>query len=56
VDVVGVSDRLCVLMVEMECIEFWVFYVGTDIMWVYVVGAVVTCCPAWVVYFFGFPW
>jgi hypothetical protein len=39
VDVVGVSGRLCVLMGEMGCFEFWSFNIGTDVMRVYTVGA-----------------
>jgi hypothetical protein len=37
--VVGVCGRLCVLMDEMGCFEFWHFYVDVDVMRVYVVGA-----------------
>jgi hypothetical protein len=36
---IGVNGRLCVLMDEMECSEFWSLYADIDIMWVYVVGA-----------------
>jgi hypothetical protein len=37
--VVRVSGRLCVLMDEMGCFEFRSFYVDTDVMRVYAVGA-----------------
>jgi uncharacterized membrane protein YdcZ (DUF606 family) len=36
---VGASGCSCVLMDEMGSFEFWSFYVGTDVMGVYVVGA-----------------
>jgi hypothetical protein len=35
---VDVSDLLCILRNEMECLEFWYFYVGTDVTQVYIVG------------------
>jgi hypothetical protein len=37
--VVGVNIRLCVLMDEMECFDFWSFYVDADVMRVYTDGA-----------------
>jgi hypothetical protein len=35
---VTVSGRLCVLMDEMWCFEFWTYYVDIDLMLVYVAG------------------
>jgi hypothetical protein len=37
--VVGFNDRLCVLMDEMGCLEFWSFCVDANVIRVYVVGA-----------------
>jgi hypothetical protein len=37
--VVGVHGRLCVLMDEMGCFEFWPIYVCIDVIRVYVAGA-----------------
>jgi hypothetical protein len=35
----GFSGCSCVLMDEMVCFELLSFYVSTDVMWVYTVGA-----------------
>jgi hypothetical protein len=38
-NVVAVNGRLCVLMDEMGCFEFWSFYVDIHVMLVYVVDS-----------------
>jgi hypothetical protein len=37
--VVGVNGRLCVLMNEMRCFEFWSFHVDIDAIGVYIVAS-----------------